>query len=279
MVEKVDTFLAQEIPTLPIDFVVNLVNFLSFLSELDEWEFVDKLAKAIYMHTSASGVRVMTPNFVKILGTTIGVLYNFSSEHVRINVYFSDTNDKDVPVLNLISNIAETHYKNILKYQEMAEMALYDSLTGAYSKAAGLKLLESAVESVKRTGRDAFIIFIDIDNLKKINDEYGHLIGDEVLKSFAQACIKNMRKTDILIRFGGDEFILFVDSGNPEMFLERIKNLSAISFSYAIVPIENDRSLYEILKLADERMYKEKKKKKDLHMLVNNTLMPIQTNS
>lgn len=270
MVEKVDTFLAQEIPTLPIDFVVNLVNFLS---ELDEWNFVDKLAKSIYMHTKASGVRVMTPNFVKILGTTTGVLYNFSSEHVRISVYFSDQNNKDIAVLNLVSSVAETHYKNILKYQEMSNMALYDSLTGAYSKAAGLKLLESAVESVKRTGRDSFIVFIDIDNLKKINDEYGHLKGDEVLKSFAQACIKSMRKTDMLIRYGGDEFLLFVDSGNPEMLLERIKNLSAISFSYGIVPIENDRSLYEILKLADERMYKEKNKKS--HAKSSNTLMVI----
>ena len=270
--EKLDTFFVQEMPSLPINLIVNLVNFLS---ELDEWDFVDKLAKSIYMHTNANGVRVMTPNFVKILGTKTGTLYNFSSEHVRINVYFSVFNNEELALLNAVSHIAEMHYKNILKYQEMSEMALYDSLTGAYSRTVGLKLLESAVESVKRTGRGAFIIFIDIDNLKKINDEYGHLKGDEMLRSFAQACIKSMRKTDMLIRYGGDEFILFVDSENPEILLERIKNLSAISFSYGIVPIESEQSLFEILKLADERMYKAKKKEKNIRSVASNTLMLI----
>ncbi|AMW32981.1 GGDEF domain-containing protein [Fervidobacterium islandicum] len=235
---------------------------VDFITELDELEFVDKLAKAVYVHTNANGVRVMTPNFVKILGTNSGVPLHFDSEHVKIIVYFSKISKEDIELLNSASIICELHYRNILKHSTISNMALYDYLTGAYTRTAGMKILGSAVESVQRTGRTAFVVFIDIDDLKTINDAFGHSKGDETLKEFAQACLNNMRKTDFLVRYGGDEFVLFVDSENPNGLLERIRSSCGVEFSYGLARIEQGQTLVEILKLADKRMYEEKKKKR-----------------
>ncbi|MGC9772066.1 GGDEF domain-containing protein [Fervidobacterium islandicum] len=255
--------LKELIPFRTLSQIPNLTMMLvDFISELDELEFVDKLAKSIYSHTNANGVRAMTSNFVKIIGTNSGTSMNFNSEHVKVTIYFAQMSKEDIELLNSVSIIAELHYRNILKHSTISNMALYDSLTGAYTRTAGMKILESAVESVQRTGRTAFVVFIDIDDLKTINDAFGHSKGDETLKEFAQACLNNMRKTDFLVRYGGDEFVLFVDSENPNGLLERIRSSCGVEFSYGLARIEQGQTLVEILKLADKRMYEEKKKKR-----------------
>lgn len=255
--------LKELIPFRTLSQIPNLTMMLvDFISELDELEFVDKLAKSIYSHTNANGVRVMTSNFVKIIGTNSDTSMNFNSEHVKVTIYFAQMSKEDIELLNSVSIIAELHYRNIRKHQQISNMALYDYLTGAYTRTAGMKILESAVESVQRTGRTAFVVFIDIDDLKTINDAFGHSKGDETLKEFAQACLNNMRKTDFLVRYGGDEFVLFVDSENPNGLLERIRSSCGVEFSYGLARIEQGQTLVEILKLADKRMYEEKKKKR-----------------
>lgn len=255
--------LKELIPFRTLSQIPNLTMMLvDFISELDELEFVDKLAKSIYSHTNANGVRVMTSNFVKIIGTNSDTSMNFNSEHVKVTIYFAQMSKEDIELLNSVSIIAELHYRNILKHSTISNMALYDSLTGAYTRTAGMKILGSAVESVQRTGRTAFVVFIDIDDLKTINDAFGHSKGDETLKEFAQACLNNMRKTDFLVRYGGDEFVLFVDSENPNGLLERIRSSCGVEFSYGLARIEQGQTLVEILKLADKRMYEEKKKKR-----------------
>lgn len=235
---------------------------VDFINTLDEWEFVDKLARALYVHTTSHGVRVMTKNYIKIIGSSSGMPVTFSSENIKMVIHLPELNKSDVKLINAVSIIAELHYRNIQKHSEILHFALYDALTGAYTRSAGMKLIESAFEGVKRTGRKAFIAFFDIDNLKKVNDTYGHLKGDEMLVKFAQTCLNNIRKSDILVRYGGDEFILFIDSDNPRALMDRIKKSCEVQFSYGIVQIKNEDSISELINSVDKLMYHMKSKKK-----------------
>lgn len=238
------------------------LSIIDFINTLDEWEFVDKLSKAIFFHTNLSGVRVMTKNCIKIIGKARGEQLNFDSENIKIHVYYDTENRQDLSFVNSISVIAELHLRNIYKHTEITKLAFYDELTGAFTRTAGMRFLESACESVKRSGRKAYLTFIDIDNLKTFNDTYGHKAGDEILREFAQACLSNMRRNDLLVRYGGDEFLLFIDSERPDVLIDRIIHSSPVTFSFGIIDIDS-RSLDELIRRADEKMYEMKYQRKE----------------
>ncbi|MGQ9856999.1 MAG: GGDEF domain-containing protein [Fervidobacterium sp.] len=238
------------------------LSIIDFINTLDEWEFVDKLCRAIFVNTNLTSVRVMTRNCIKIIGKARGEQLNFDSENIKIHVYYDAENRQDLSFVNSISIIAELHLRNIYKHTEITKLAFYDELTGAYTRTAGLKFLESACESVKRSGRKAYLVFIDLDNLKTFNDTYGHKVGDEILRGFAQACLNNMRRNDLLVRYGGDEFLLFIDSDRPDVLIERVIHSSPVTFSFGITEIDN-KSLDELIRSADEKMYEMKYQRKE----------------
>ncbi len=91
-----------------------------------------------------------------------------------------------------------------------------DELTGQYNRRHILAELEREIERVKRYGRHLSGMMIDIDNFKMINDRYGHLMGDRVIKAFAAVISRSIRKVDILGRYGGDEFLVIL----PEATLD-----------------------------------------------------------
>lgn len=91
--------------------------------------------------------------------------------------------------------------------QELRHAVRHDGLTGCLNKNAGTQVLENEIARSKRYRSPLSILFMDIDDFKKINDTYGHLVGDQVLATFASETRKCMRSNDSLVRFGGDEFI------------------------------------------------------------------------
>ena len=100
--------------------------------------------------------------------------------------------------------------------------AMYDPLVELYNVKTGRALVREALEKLKEQ-ENAVMFLIDIDNFKRINDTYGHLKGDEVLKQFALTLKSVFRKSDIVYRMGGDEFIGFAgNSSQPELAAERI---------------------------------------------------------
>ncbi|MBI4697502.1 MAG: GGDEF domain-containing protein [Nitrospirae bacterium] len=120
---------------------------------------------------------------------------------------------------------------------------------------------------------------IDIDNLKDINDSHGHLTGDRILVE-AVALIKNaVRKSDIVIRYGGDEFLIFMNDGGCDetaVMIDRISELvdvwnrdkaaifgCRLSLSMGCATCDKDCDVYDALKIADERMYQDKREKKN----------------
>lgn len=92
----------------------------------------------------------------------------------------------------------------------MVRTALHDALTGCFTRMSGMELLEIQFILSIRTGSPLAIAFIDLDNFKSVNDKYGHVAGDQVLKNVAEHIRSLLRTGDILARWGGEEFILIM---------------------------------------------------------------------
>src|SRR5205085_6171671 len=89
---------------------------------------------------------------------------------------------------------------------ELGNLALQDELTGLYNRRGFLALAERQLKLARRSGRSLLLFFIDVDGLKDINDAFGHGEGDAALKCTAEALETTFRDSDVIARFGGDEF-------------------------------------------------------------------------
>ncbi|KAF2962256.1 GGDEF domain-containing protein [Fervidobacterium sp. 2310opik-2] len=232
------------------------------ISTLNEVEFINKLASIIYLNTSVVGVRAMTDSYIKIIGKSCKISSSFQSDSLKLTIYHTDFSTQERDFISNIFEIAQTHLQNILYHNKSVYMLLRDQLTGAYTRQAGMEILSNIFESVKRNDRKGFLAFIDIDNLKEYNDKYGHARGDQILKDFSKTCLNMIRKSDVLVRYGGDEFLLYIDSNEPEKVIERVKLTSIVEFSYGIVSLQNYNSLEEAIQSADLKMYESKKMNK-----------------
>jgi diguanylate cyclase (GGDEF)-like protein len=92
-----------------------------------------------------------------------------------------------------------------------------DSLTGLYNHARTKEQLELEIQKAKRRGSEVIFAMIDVDYFKKVNDTYGHPIGDRVLKNLARLLVQSLRKSDIVGRYGGEEFAIIL----PDTSLEK----------------------------------------------------------
>ena len=100
--------------------------------------------------------------------------------------------------------------------EELRALSLMDSLTGLSNRRAFITLSNQALKWAVRTGKDVLLIFIDVDNLKQINDTHGHLAGDRALVDAARVLRETFREVDIVARLGGDEFIALIAADNEE---------------------------------------------------------------
>jgi diguanylate cyclase (GGDEF)-like protein len=116
------------------------------------------------------------------------------------------------------------------KLSETTDAAQTDKLTGIASRRALLVDLFNEVERANRYERPLSVAFVDIDHFKTVNDTYGHAFGDEVLRGVAQAIQSNLRATDMVGRYGGEEFMLILTETNVEegaVLTEKLRNVVA----------------------------------------------------
>ena len=109
--------------------------------------------------------------------------------------------------------------------EEMRALATYDELTGLLRRRAFLEQSDYFRKVAARNGADFCVIIVDLDTLKKVNDQYGHAAGDNLLVSFSKAVKTNIREGDLVSRFGGDEFVFYLPDTTLEQALKFTERL------------------------------------------------------
>lgn len=161
--------------------------------------------------------------------------------------------------------------------QQLRAMAQTDGLTKVYNRQYFEQLGNSEFARAKRFNSDLTLVMVDIDAFKSINDNYGHIVGDYVLKEAASILMKNIREFDILARFGGDEFVILMpntDYRSANILIERLKDtLSSsiilyekqrikVSASFGVSQLLQEDKFELVLKAADKHLYEKKREKK-----------------
>lgn len=200
------------------------------------------------------------------------IFYYANDENTFI---LSITNTLRAPLI-LISFILASLFFSIVSVLYMSGnkkikiMATYDPMTGCLNRATGMQMLEDLI----RQKNEIIICFIDINGLKEINDELGHEQGDDLILNSVKIIRENIREDDLLIRLGGDEFLIcFVNMDIDQVettwlrILDKIKLANEgdkpyiISLSHGIAEIKkSDRNMLdELIREADIKMYEEKR--------------------
>ncbi len=125
----------------------------------------------------------------------------------------------ELPVLSILTERFVSEAKRIQLYEKVQTLAVTDGLTGVYVRRHLVERLEGEVRRSKRFGYKLSFLMIDIDHFKRFNDEYGHLVGDVVLKKVAETIRKNIREIDLVGRYGGEEFgVLLIETDEAGAF-------------------------------------------------------------
>jgi diguanylate cyclase (GGDEF)-like protein len=158
-----------------------------------------------------------------------------------------------------------------LLQEQMSLVAYTDPLTNIYNRLHFGHFLDAEIDRVKRYGGTFSIIFFDIDQFKRINDEFGHLVGDEVLKNVAVVVQKANRSADIFARYGGEEFIILTpatDISGARVHAERLRRdieehpyseIGSLTCSFGVAEYRPDEDdVASLFKRADAALYSAK---------------------
>jgi diguanylate cyclase (GGDEF)-like protein/putative nucleotidyltransferase with HDIG domain len=190
-----------------------------------------------------------------------GILYIESSEP-------ADFSEEEVLLLRTLADLIAGALHNALSFQKAQEQAITDGLTGVKTHRFFMEALSAEWKRSTRAGRAFALVLMDLDRFKFVNDFYGHLEGDLVLQRVGHILETNCRRSDVVARYGGDEFVILMPETNMEHArqlasklrgwvsadpLLREKNISA-SFGIACYPLHGS-SPQELIQVADASMY------------------------
>lgn len=159
------------------------------------------------------------------------------------------------------SDRAAARLDRVVSALERVESSI-DGLTGAYRRDAGMLELEHEVTRARRTGDTFVLAFVDVNNLKARNDTLGHLAGDQLLRKIADTLRANVRSYDLVVRYGGDEFVCGFPALDVNDAAERFARINGdlaataeASVAYGLAELETDDSLADLIIRADSVMY------------------------
>lgn len=133
--------------------------------------------------------------------------------------------DEDAQPLESVADICATAIQNANYVERVKQLAYLDGLTGIFNRRYFELRLAEEMERARRFSSSMTIVIIDIDHFKRLNDEFGHLLGDEVLRQVSSIFHQNVRKIDVVCRYGGEEFAILFSQTDPNFAVEIAEKL------------------------------------------------------
>lgn len=213
-----------------------------------------------------------------ILGTPIKIREEVLGYIVVEHTHYSFFNAEHERFIELIANQIAICLENSSLYNMIQEAAKRDPLLDTYNRKYFFDVIASRIK--ENPNKPFAIVMVDLDNFKSVNDTLGHQFGDHTLISVAMLLENNLRKDEILARYGGEEIVMYLDDyDNPKEIVERVdyirakvqdkkiiykgkeKNITA-SFGISFYP-EDEYSVEKILDIADKMLYRAKNQGKN----------------
>ena len=241
----------------------NKALYVSNATERPEWQSNPEVTEDGF--NSYLGYPLHWPN-----GETFGTICvmdfaktNYDDRYYRLIEHFRDMAERELELLS----------KNI----QLEGYALNDDLTSLLNRKGFLIASEQVLKFAKRSGKFIGVLYFDLDNLKAINDNHGHQMGDKAISKFAEHLKTSFREVDVIARFGGDEFVVLFHEATPkdtQVMIQRLfelvkqeKSHPEISFSYGYASSASNEvdaeKIEQLLKRADDQMYINKRAKKN----------------
>ena len=209
------------------------------------------------------------PDMAAIVMTAYIEEFSYDS---AIEVGASDFIKKPFTVRELIARM-----QHVKLQERLRSMSVTDELTDLYNRRGFFALAEQELKLANRLRRNVFLFYLDIDNLKHINDNYGHLEGDMMILETANILRRTFRQSDTISRIGGDEFVIILNGAketDAEIITSRLQNnleefnkilnrgyKLSMSLGFALYNPETPASVDELLSQADQSMYEQKRYK------------------
>lgn len=183
-----------------------------------------------------------------------GRTWNEARRSRNANIRLAIANDLGIQPRELVSVTTEGLFK-------LREKAAFDELTGVMRRAAGLAALDREVSRARRQKSPLAVAFIDVDGLKETNDKRGHKAGDDLLRSLAASLKSGLRGQDLVVRYGGDEFVCVLpdtvaDAARAKLsWIQTEAEKADFGFSSGVAQLERSDDLVSLLARADQEMY------------------------
>jgi len=269
------------------------VGVINFFNELDTPEFRVKIAKGIqsqqafttiaqynYKHITLSFLPMCSVNGNKNISYIVTYTESEYLSNIELESYYIY-----ILIVVVLALLYLFSIYVIINQENLKELALYDNLTKLPNRTLFKIELKNAINRALRYNSKVALIFIDLDGFKKVNDTYGHHVGDKLLINIAQRLVKVLRKTDLVSRIGGDEFTVILSDTNEidkilEVAHDIIKSVNeevlinnslihvGASIGVSIYP-DHNKNIEELVKLADQMMYISKESGKNMVIIFN----------
>ncbi len=219
--------------------------------------------------------RPTRPEFRSVISAPIGKFGVFQVASEKEDAF----SEQDVRLVELLLGHTAQAIARIRLQNELREQAIRDPLTGVYNRRYFNEVVEQELVRSSRYNHPIGFLIIDVDNFKRINDRFGHQTGDRVLQVVADLLASQVRESDIVVRYGGDEFLVMLieTNGQAEAVEARIqeavaeRNKTGVSFPFPITisigtahwDPKKRESIEHVLARADRRMYAAKRARKE----------------
>ena len=175
----------------------------------------------------------------------------------------------------LLSALIKLYWVLLEKEEKLERLSLTDDLTGLPNRRGVMSFLEFEISKSKRYGEPLSVALLDLDDFKTINDTYGHLVGDTVLREFAALMRSKLRASDIVGRWGGEEFLVIMpntDLRTAVGVIERLRKevseryfdpVGKLSVSAGETELREEDDIDSVIRRADENLYRAKREGKN----------------